>query len=310
MKRLTVALLIVVLYILAACGVSKSESPSRSEISEETSLPTVAHTPTQTPAPTQTPLPTVTPMPRDISSVQPLPNDSLDWNLTFDKDYSSPLITWWKDDELFSTIQSNSEAFRSEISCSEQPYREELLRRISEGMLPSDEQPEFGDKSISYYWAGKNEGCAVYFLQENCFVYVTYKGNSSQEYTFQMAQMITDGLTNTTMEKGLAFPSYEVNLQVSAETILFVQPQIDKNSARFKVTISTKKPFIQQTTLAIYDKSNDKFLSRTDYFNRSFLSPTTVIPNEDIQANKITDYQLWVWVEDSLVYTGGFVWEE
>lgn len=300
--------------VLCACNKQMTPLSATGEPSVEQPLPTTTYYPTQTMYPTQTPLPTSTPMPVDISSAQPLPSDSIDWGLTYNPDGYHPLVTWWNGNELKTKIHSGSPdgkvSFHSTIDCADQPYGEYVLHPILASLRVIEDAPVFGDKSIVYSWAGEGESYSIYFIQKNCFVSIFTQNIPGIENIYQMAHKVEEQLPQTTMNIGLAFPSYDLDAQAFYETMMFVEQTINKDSARFEVKLSTKKPFIRVLTLAVYDKTDDKFLSRTDHYNHSFLSPAEVDLNLELFANPSHQYQLWIWVEDKLVYIGDFVWEK
>lgn len=132
---------------------------------------------------------------------------------------------------------------------------------------------------------------------------------SSPQPVYEMAAKIDERLTGT-IENELVFPSLELNEGAFGTYFISIYPRIDKDNAGFKVEVDGKKPFVKHVIFGLYDKTNHKFLSKTEYYYLSFIGPIQLNPTRKFSATKLQDYQLWVWAENELVFIGDYEWEQ
>jgi len=60
----------------------------------------------------------------------------------------------------------------------------------------------------------------------------------------------------------------------------------------------------------LYDKTHQTFLSKREYYYFAFIESPQLQPTRKFTATKLAEYQLWVWVDDELVFIKDYQWEE
>lgn len=311
MKKIIIFLCILV-YTLSACQQADNASTQATQpIEDQTPYPTATDYPTQTVYPTQTPLPTPQPSKQDISAAMALPEENLDWYLTYDHEFY--FETWMDQSVMHSRMESTTEDHNTgawvQIDCQESGFNENVVIQPPPFKEIEGDIPSFGDVSKAYEYRGRIYNYGVFFLKGNCYVQTYTQRIESLQTVYEMAELIAERLPDTDQQE-LVFPTYEINEDAFSNYFISVNPLIDKNNAGFKVTINGRKPFINHVVLGLYDKTNQVFLGRRDYFYFSFLESWELKPTRHFSASKLIDYQLWVWAEDELVYISDYVWEE
>lgn len=211
MKKNIICLIFTII-ILSACQENSSEPtlvmsestvlptstkhPTLTQYPTYTPIPTSTDYPTQTPYPTYTPIPTVQPIKQDISSAMALPEESLDWYLTYDNEFY--FETWTDQNGIHSRMESMTEdgntGIKNLISCSEQPFNQNSINFSAPYKELETDVPTFGDLSKAYEYKGRIGHYSVYFLYGNCFVELYSQRFTSPQPVYEMAEKISERL--------------------------------------------------------------------------------------------------------------------
>lgn len=315
-KRRVNVLLILLVFILTSCStqVTQTVTPATTAI-----IPVKPVTPTVFPTLEETILPTPTTLPRktDLASVMPSPYESITWPMATGIYFF--ITTEYSTDGSYSWLNSSSEDGRIttgiKIQCADEPYPASKVDHEGYGgMSVVEDAPTFGDASGVYFGYGAVGKYYVFFNQENCYIEMTSQNYNSLEPLYEMATVISERLTQFEDAGELVFPTdvepmEELRGERYRELFLHITPFIQVNEKSFMAAMDAQVPFLNHVTLGVYDITNRKFISKMDLLGYPFLSPSAINVFASTKAEEGNTYQLWVWVEDELIFVDELLWE-
>ncbi len=315
-NRRLFGLLILLIFTLVSCSTPVTQTATPSTRVTATTLFTT--TPAVTPTFEATLPPTAIALPRktDLASVMPSPYESLSWPMATGVYFF--IETMYSEGEVYSRLNSSTEDGRIttgiQIWCADKPYPVSLTERDgSGGMAPVKDTPSFGDVSGVYFWYGAIGKYFVRFIQGNCFVELTSQNYNGPEPLYEMASVISERLTQFEDAGDLVFPTdvepmEELRGERYRELFLHITPFIQLNENSFMAAMDAQVPFLNHVTLGVYDQTSQKFTTKMDLLGYPFLSPSAISVSTRVKAVEGNTYQLWVWVEDELIFVDELLW--
>lgn len=316
-KERVIALLFLLVFVLSSCSNNTAQNMNPAALTPTTRV--TPNIPTVLPTLGENMLPTPTTLPRktDLASVMPSPYESITWPMATGIYFF--ITTEYSTDGSYSWLNSSSEDGRItsgiKIQCADEPYPASKVDHEGYGgMSVVEDAPTFGDASGVYFGYGAVGKYYVFFNQENCYIEMTSQNYNSPEPLYEMATVISERLTQFEDAGELVFPTdvepmEELRGERYRELFLHITPFIQLNEHSFMAAMDAQVPFLNHVTLGVYDITNQKFISKMDLLGYPFLSPSAINVFASTKAKEGNTYQLWVWVEDELIFVDELLWE-
>ena len=309
-------LLFVVMLLLAACSTQPSPTMTANPATPPEATSIAVQTVLPSPEPTISSTPTALPRKTDLASVMPMPDESLNWPMATGLYFY--VKTEYSENESHSRLYSSSEDGRIatdiQVWCGREPYPPLYIEKEGNAWGPIEEHPVIGEATGVYYRYGSTGTYNVRFLQGNCHIDLTSQNYNNLDPLYEMARMISQRLDYFDDAGELVFPTEaepmeELRGDRYRELFVHITPFIQLNDNSFMAAMDSKAPFLNHVTLGVYDLTSQKFISKTDLLGYPFLSPSAINASTTYKAVPETHYQLWVWVEDELIFVDELLWE-
>ena len=316
MKNRLVLLPVVLFFLILFCA-GCSETGISSAPTDEASTSTAVLLPTET----ATAIPTATSEPlEDLGSALISPADSIDFLM--DYTYAD---TWVDDTGMHAGVESfyqDGPGARITLDCAQTPYKEG--DRGIPDMVEITPEIIFGDET--YIFVHRNKAYMVILL-DNCRAEVALAmpyeldGELDENVCGQlegMGSLIEARLAKVApIDEGLILPaSTKVNTELFDETFYSVVVwHWGEPHRSYTVVFDTKRPFIKETTLGLFDTDLQEFVFKRVVPNSPPMGVSEVSNlgeaigwGEPVNAGDTyktmdwdANYELYIWIEDELV---------